>query len=62
MLLTIEAEQLTLRKTENDIAVMVPIEPWMRQQLDTVEKFVQQNVALPATYDMQLSATLYKPL
>ena len=64
MLLTpvFEAEQLTLRKTENDTAVMVPIEPWMRQQLDTVEKFVQQDIVHPATYSVRLSATLYKPL
>ena len=38
MLLTsvFEAKQLKLRSTENDTAVLVHTEPWMRQQLDTV--------------------------
>ena len=55
-----EAEQLILRKTENDATIVVPIDTLMKQQLGTVEKFVQQNAALPATYSVQPSATLHK--
>ena len=64
MLLTpaFEASQLTLRKTNSDVAVMVPIEPWVRQQLDQIERYVQQNVTIPSEYSLQLAAVGYKPL
>ena len=64
MLLTpvFEASQLTLRKMDSDIAVMVPTEPRLRQQLDQIERYVQQNVTVPSEYSLQLAAVGYKPL
>ena len=60
-----EADQLTLRMNDNetDIAALVPIDPWLRKQLNLLEKFVQQNVTIPSPQAcMPISSLLYKPL
>ena len=59
---TFEAEQLTLRKSGDDVSVLLPIGAWMRRQFDIVEKYVQQNVTLPATESEQTALLFYKPL
>ena len=63
MLLTpvFETSQLILRKADSDIAVMVPTEAWVCQQLDQIERYVQQNVIVPSEYSLQLTAVGYKP-
>ena len=52
--------ELRLRKTDSDVAVMVTTEPWVRQQLDQIERYIQQNVTVPSEYSLQLAAG-YKP-
>ena len=55
-----QCEGLKLKGEESDYAVLLPVTPWLREQLDIIEKFVQENANVP---DMPLdSKCVYKPL
>ena len=44
-------------------SVLIPTEPWLRTQLDVIEKFVQENVNFTKNLiGAQTSAIVYKPL
>ena len=58
-----ESQGLISRKDErNSVSLMLPVAPWMRQQLDKLENYVQTHVTIPATCDVTHSGVLYKPL
>lgn len=42
----IHSDSVKFVKNQYGKAVRIPVDPWLRQQLDTVEYFVQQNVNL----------------
>ena len=57
-----EVGQVSLRKPDSDVSVLVPVGEWMRRQFNLVEKFVQQNVILPLETIQQTTPIFYKPL
>ena len=55
-----KAVGLMRRQSGNNLSVLVPILPWMREQFDIVENYVKENVNLGN--DNPQKALVYKPL
>jgi len=47
---------------DDDVSISVPIVPWLRCQLDTVEKYVKENVSIPSNSRIENASPKYKPL
>lgn len=57
----VPSDSLTLKENENGISYRVPVEAWLRSQLDIIEHFAQQNVNL-SCLDPPPKSAVYKPL
>ena len=57
----VPSEAITLKENKKGISYRIPIESWLRMQLDIIEHFVQQNVNA-SCLNPPPSPAIYKPL
>lgn len=57
-----QSDSLKLKESGSDFSVLVPVVPWLRNQLNMVETFAEQNVSFASHALPTNGVHIYKPL